>query len=813
MKKIIVSLAMAAALLAGCQKSEMVDPLESVESVMPVAKQFVATVEDYDSDTKTSMNSNREVLWSKGDRLAIFDGSTLGSEFVLADECDGQQTGVFNLVSNASLGDAFFAGTEISCTIALYPYSRNYSLRIKDGGEYDVKGVTLPSHQTYAPKSFGQGTFPMIAFSEDVNNSDLHFKNILGAIKLQFKGNTWVKSVKIEGNNGEILSGSAVVTAYQDNQKPQISMIGTADEDKSVVLECAERVQLSKTEATEYIIALPPVTFSEGFKVTVTDIYDNVQVVESTVSNEISRSTVLVMPEVELNQISFDDQNYGISLSVANEVAGVNPQLPQFEKLNIEVSYTDDYTPSASRWESSDPSLLTVTAYDGYAVVEAVYDGMMTDDEAKSVTITHYAGSKSQTKTIDITRAVPKSVEFVGLPENNTLYLGETFGPDFRAVVYPKQASQYIAFVADPYEFTRYANGVVADKVGYFTLTAYATYIPNWSRAHATVHITVKAKLVEGGSLSNSSLTLAEGEEAELMVDFTPANDETYDYSVVWETSDENVATVKDGKVTAVAEGTATVSATLSNGDKLTCEVTVQQPVAANVFVGDFYYSDGTWSTELDPSKTVIGVVFSTDNPTQMGDSHLAQDKPKATHGLVVALEETADIKWQESSSNVGKWLEENTGYSYLTAQDRKCGYSNTLGLKAYNAACAPENKVLVADCAPEIELGSETSGWYLPSYAELDMLFKYEQSTRSAMISNGAIANKIVEAGGTPFSIIRYNYNTPDGSQDAPSYWASTESSVSVDWGTCVHFLHGGQTNRSKTAKTYYIARYIFAF
>ena len=92
-------------------------------------------------------------------------------------------------------------------------------------------------------------------------------------------------------------------------------------------------------------------------------------------------------------------------------------------------------------------------------------------------------------------------------------------------------------------------------------------------------------------------------------------------------------------------------------------------------------------------------------------------------------------------------------------------------------------------------------------------MLFEYEQSTRTAMISNGAIANKIVEAGGTPFSIIRYNYDTPDGSQDAPSYWTSTESSGSATWGTCVHFLHGGQTNRSKTAKTYYIARYIFAF
>lgn len=812
MKKIIVSLAMAAALLAGCQKSEMVDPLESVESVMPVAKQFVATVEDYDSDTKTSMNSNREVLWSKGDRLAIFDGSTLGSEFVLADECDGQQTGVFNLVSNASLGDAFFAGTEMSCTIALYPYSRNYSLRIKDGGEYDVKGVTLPSHQTYAPKSFGQGTFPMIAFSEDVNNSDLHFKNILGAIKLQFKGNTWVKSVKIEGNNGEILSGSAVVTAYQDNQKPQISMIGTADDDKSVVLECAERVQLSKTEATEYIIALPPVTFSEGFKVTVTDIYDNVQVVESTVSNEISRSTVLVMPEVELNQISFDDQNYGISLSVANEVAGVNPQLPQFEKLNIDLSYTEGYTPSASLWESSDPSLLTVTPCEGGAVVEAVYDGMMTDDEKKSVTVTHYAGSKMVTKTIDITRAVPKSVEFVGLPENNTLYLGEGFGPDFRAVVHPEQASQHVAFIGtDGFGSVAYGSRS-AFKTGYFELTAQTSYIPGWGEVKATVYITVKARLVEDGTLSNSSLTLAKGETAELTVDFTPANDDNYDYSLVWESSDEAVVTVEDGKVTAIAEGAATVFVTLSNGEKLACEVTVQQPVAASVFVGDYYYSDGTWSTELDPTKTPIGVVFSVEKPTQMGDAQLAKDKPGAIHGLVVALEETADIKWQETASDVGQWLEENTGYSYLKAQDRKCGYSNTVGLKAYNAVCAPENKVLVADCAPNIELGASTSGWYLPSYAELKMLFEYEQSTRSAMISNGAIANKIEAAGGTPFSIVRWNYNTPDGAQDAPSYWASTESSGSATWGTCMHFLHGGQTNRTK-AKSYYIARYIFAF
>ena len=809
MKKIIVSLAMFAAVFAGCQKSEVVDPAESVEQV---AKQFVAVVEDFDSETKTSMDSNRDVLWSSGDRIAVFKGSTLGEEFLLEGESAGHKEGIFNNVATGSTGDVFFAGTEISCNIGFYPYSSNYVLVAK-GKAFEVRNAQVQAVQKYTPNTFANGAFPMVAMNGDLESNRLDFKNVLGVIKFQFKGNAYVKSVKVEGKNGEILSGKAAVTVYTDGQNPEVSMLGTSDEDKCVALECSSTVHLSETEATEFHLALPPVTFSNGFVVTVTDVYGNVKTVESTASNTVSRSTVLAMPEIEVSFDYGEETEFDITLSVENEEEGVSPQLPQFEKLNIALSYSEGYTPAQSLWESSDPSLLTVTPCEGGAVVEAVYDGMMADDETKSVTITHYAGSKSASKTIDITRAVPKSIEFVGLPENNTLYLGEGFGPDFRAVVHPKQASQHVAFLGtDGFGSVAYGSRP-AYKTGYFELTAQTSYIPGWGEVKATVYITVKARLVEGGALSNSSLTLSEGETAELTVDFTPAHDDNYDYSVVWESSDETVATVEDGKVTAVAEGTATVSVTLSNGDTLTCEVTVQQPVAASVFVGDFYYSDGTWSTDLDPSKTVIGVVFSVEKPTQMGDAQLAKDKPGATHGLVVALEETADIKWQESSSNVGEWLEENTGYSYLTAQDRKCGYSNTLGLKAYNAVCAPENKVLVADCAPNIELSASTSGWYLPSYAELKMLFEYEQSTRSAMISNGAIANKIVEAGGTPFSIIRYNYNTPDGSQDAPSYWTSTESSGSATWGTCVHFLHGGQTNRSKTAKTYYIARYIFAF
>lgn len=528
-------------------------------------------------------------------------------------------------------------------------------------------------------------------------------------------------------------------------------------------------------------------------------------------------SGVSAVAKVTVRQETGDEPevtDFEINLEIANEPDGENMTLAQFETLDIKFSYTNGYIAKNTTWEVSDPTLVKVTAHDTYAVVEAIYDGMMTNDEKKTVTITHRAGAQEASKTIDIVRARPKSIEFVGLPEGNILYLGDTFGPDFRAKVYPEQASQDVTYWGAPEVFSVANGSRPAFKTGYYTLSATAHYMGDTvSEVTTTVNITVKAKAVEGGTLSNPTLLLEEGRDATLVVDFMPANNENYDYSVVWASSNPDVATVKDGKVTAVAEGTATVTATLSNGDVLTCEVTVTAPAPVYANVGDYYYSDGTVSSELDPSKTVIGVVFSVDNPTQMGDTKLSSDHPRATHGLVMALEETADIIWQKVADNVGAWAVANMNYNYLQSTDRKCGYSNTQALKAYNAVCAADNKVLVADCAPKIELPSNTSGWYLPSYAEWDMLFKYEQGTRTEMISNGEIARKIEAAGGTPFSIIRQNFNNPDGAQDAPSYWASTESSTSSTWATCMHFLHGGQTNRSKNGKTYYIARYIFAF
>ena len=517
---------------------------------------------------------------------------------------------------------------------------------------------------------------------------------------------------------------------------------------------------------------------------------------------------------VQEMQGEVEEKEFEILLSIENESEGVNMTLPQFETLNISLAYTNGYVPTEARWESSDPSLATVTAQEGGAVVNAVYDGMMESGEKKSVTITHYAGNKVASKTIDITRALPKSIEIVGLPENNTLYLGQTFGPDFRAVVYPAQANQYVTWWGDNAAYGVANGSWVARHAGYWKLAATAT--EGNTSVTAEVYVTFKYNTVEGGVLSNTMLDLEVGKEATLIVDFTPLDSEYHDYNVAWSSSDSEVATVEQGKVTAVAEGTATISATLSNGDVLTCEVTVTEPAPIVVYVGDYYYSDGTTSTELDASKTVIGVVFSVENPTQMGDTKLAADHPGATHGLVVALEETANIKWQAAGADVAHWLIENESYHHITDTDRKCGYSNTSALQAYNASCSEDNKVLVADCAPEVELGASTSGWYLPSYAELKMLVSANNAQFSAGKFSGEISARLEAAGGTPLYCERQQGQMSDGQPGAVSYWSSTESSTNAAYIRHCYFHSSNANNwvdNVSKSKDYNIARYIFAF
>ena len=293
MKRIILSVLTMSALLCGCQKDHVSELAQGRGTIQ-------ATIEEI-SSTRTVMDEDNNIRWSEGDQIVGFMRSTLGVKYQVSAASVGKTSASFEEVSSGGLN----AGTELEHVIAYYPYSSSVSAA-KSGSNYTLD-VILPTEQTYVAGSFGNGAMPMVAVSETNN---ITFRNVCGGMKLQLKGTQKVASIKVEGKNGELLSGAATVTAYTDETKPAITMASGAS--TSVTLNCGDGVQLNESTATEFILAMPPVLFSKGFTVTVTDIDGGTQTIETDKANEVKRSTLLVMPEVTVdNPTSAPDAQEG----------------------------------------------------------------------------------------------------------------------------------------------------------------------------------------------------------------------------------------------------------------------------------------------------------------------------------------------------------------------------------------------------------------------------------------------------------------------------------------------------------------------
>lgn len=99
----------------------------------------------------------------------------------------------------------------------------------------------------------------------------------------------------------------------------------------------------------------------------------------------------------------------------------------------------------------------------------------------------------------------------------------------------------------------------------------------NWGKLNNDNIRSMDEIVVSGVTLDQATATLTEGETLTLTATVAPAT--ALNKTVVWSTSNAEVATVdENGVVTAVAEGTATITATAS-GKEATCVVTVEGEV------------------------------------------------------------------------------------------------------------------------------------------------------------------------------------------------------------------------------------------
>ena len=287
MKKLFTIFCASVFILAvACQQVETLVEPEVVEG-----PEFSARIEEFGGETKTALAYGNSVVWSIGDQLAIFQGKSVADKYQVKSDCAGTTSGTFEIVANGTGSQA----ATFKTNIAVYPYlDELVCTPVTENGAYQITGVTIPSVQTYLAGSFSDESFLMAAMSDGSDDHTLNFKNLCGALKLQLKGTMKVKSIVLQGHDGEKLSGDAVVTVFQDGVLPVVSM--SADASERITLDCGEGVQLDADTATDFIMSIPPTAFEKGFTAIISGVDGSVAKIETMKPNAVNRSYIHTMP-------------------------------------------------------------------------------------------------------------------------------------------------------------------------------------------------------------------------------------------------------------------------------------------------------------------------------------------------------------------------------------------------------------------------------------------------------------------------------------------------------------------------------------
>ena len=264
---------------------------------------FRASIETA-SDSKVYTDESLHVLWNADDRISIFDKTSRNKQYRFTG-ADGANAGDFEEVSGN-----YGTGSDIEYNYAVYPYDA--------ANAYDFDNILctkLQAVQVYRPNSFGPGANLMVARSA---THDLPFKNVGAFVRFRFYGEgISVRSLSLRGNKGEVLAGPVRVTPGEggipsmsfDSSDPSL-LVNTITLDAS-----ASPVALGADAdgAVDFWMVVPPVTFEEGFTLSIVDAKGNVYEKSTGKNVTLTRNKLVTMREFDLGGEALDFGIYPVA--------------------------------------------------------------------------------------------------------------------------------------------------------------------------------------------------------------------------------------------------------------------------------------------------------------------------------------------------------------------------------------------------------------------------------------------------------------------------------------------------------------------
>lgn len=290
------------------------------------------------------------------------------------------------------------------------------------------------------------------------------------------------------------------------------------------------------------------------------------------------------------------------SVTVTSKTVSVTGVKLDNGKLELKAGETAQLTATVEPSDASDKSLEWTSSDAKVATVDA--SGKVTAVGVGNATITVKTKDGGKTATCAVTVA-PVAVEGVTVdPAKAEVVEGNTV--QLKATVSPADANQEVEWTSSDSEIA------TVDKNGLVTSIKPGTvYIVVRSKAYTDKQASCEVIVKQDDKLKSiafdaSELQIETGQSRTLKVIFTP--DYSANKNVSWSSSDPSVASVKDGNVIGVKEGTATITATSEDGGhKAECVVTVSKASGPQVFA-----TTKNWSLlingDLDPREGTFTV-------------------------------------------------------------------------------------------------------------------------------------------------------------------------------------------------------------